>query len=150
MSIRAQVHRQMEYLNEGSQQGGDIPLVRLQVALQEGVEVEQNELVHAHDARDERDHCCACLHLLAAALLEPHKQLFGKGLQALQILRVCQDVCSCFARSQKPSCWLQQYLMALFNWAQGSDFCMCSMMPIVQPASQTHYELIILSPLRCS
>ena len=35
-------------LNEGSQQGGDITLVRLQVALQEGVEVEEDESVHAH------------------------------------------------------------------------------------------------------
>ena len=81
----AEVHRHLEHLDEGSQEGGDIPLVRLQVALQEGVEVEQDELVHAHDARDERDHCCARLHLLTAALLEAHEKLLSKGLQALHI-----------------------------------------------------------------
>ena len=75
----------MEHLYEGGEQGGDVSLVRPQVALQEGVEVEQDELVHAHDARDESDHGRARLHLLSAALLEPHKQLLRKGLQAFHI-----------------------------------------------------------------
>jgi len=81
----------MQHLYEGSQKGGDVPLVRLQVALQERIEVEEDELVHADDARDEGDHGHACLHLLAAALLQPHKQLLRKCLHAVQVSALASD-----------------------------------------------------------
>ena len=68
------------YLDEGSQHVGDVALVRLDVLLQEGVEVEQHQLVHANGARHDAHHEQPRLEALVAAV-QPRKQALCEGLQ---------------------------------------------------------------------
>lgn len=56
-------------------------LVGPDVLLQEGVEVEENETVHADHPRHCPHHGQASLKALVAALLQPRQQLLGKILQ---------------------------------------------------------------------
>ena len=72
------------HLHERGEQLRHVALVRLQVLLQEGVEVEQQQAVHAHDAADERHDRQARFKLLAAAAaLQPREQALRKALRFL-------------------------------------------------------------------
>ncbi len=60
---------------------GNIMLMRPDVFLEEGVEVEEDEAVHSHHAGHSPHHGQAGLKALIAALLQPSQQLFCKILQ---------------------------------------------------------------------
>lgn len=76
--LRLQVARAR--LHERGEQLRDVALVRLQVALQEGVEVDEQQPVHADHARHQRGHRQARLEALATAALQPRKHLLRKRL----------------------------------------------------------------------
>lgn len=80
-------------LHERGEQLGDVALVGLQVLLQERVEVEQQQAVHAHHPRHQRGDRQPRLEALAPVALQPRKQplrkcLRGKGTPGMAYFRV--------------------------------------------------------------
>ncbi len=70
----------LRYLDERGEDVCDVALVRLDVLLEEGVEVEQQQLVHANCARDDGDDAQPRLKALGAAI-EACEQALDKRLR---------------------------------------------------------------------
>ena len=72
------------HLNEDGQDLGDVPLVGLDVLLEEGVKVEQQQLVDADGAGDDGHHRQPRLQPLVG-LLQPREQPFRKCLRHMTV-----------------------------------------------------------------
>ena len=68
------------YLDERGEDVRDVALMWLDVFLEEGVEVEQQQLVHANRARHDGDDAQPRLEALVAAV-EPREQALHEGLR---------------------------------------------------------------------
>lgn len=83
LSLAFAVPTAWPYLNEGCQNVGDIMLMGPDVLLQEGIEVEKDEAMHADHPRHSPHHGQPGLKPLVATLLQPCQQLLCKILQGI-------------------------------------------------------------------
>ena len=69
------------HLDHDGQEGGCIPLVGQHIALQEGVEIKQEQFVDSCDSRYDAHHCQAHFKPLPSGLVQALEQLLCKLLQ---------------------------------------------------------------------